>query len=264
MFIKVAAVLLFLISTYANSAFMQFNFTGQVSSVENYIDTYFDESALINTPIRGSFRLDLSKEVNGRLETRWYWWGQVEYGAPVLTSSITIGSTTFNLNNQGIYNPEGDENLPEETIEMYDGPDYDDAPIGDGEYFSDYAKDVEIETNGESNTAYNLRIYFIDLVNDFLQFSEDTHLFDKQPDFSQPFFWEDSDFSDDDQRGSGSFDVAQYFYSTDGDYERLVDSEVRFNLSSVSAVKVSSTSSLVSFIFLFIGFTVMRNATKKF
>lgn len=242
---------------------MQFNFTGQVSSVENNIDSYFDESALLKTTIKGSFRLDLSKEVNGRLETRWYWWGQVEYGAPVLTSSITIGGTTFSLNNQGIYNAEGDENLPEETIEMYNGPDYDDAPIGDGEYFSDYAKDVEIETNGESNTAYNLSIYFIDLVNDFLQFSEDTNLFDKQPDFSQSFLWEDADFSNADQQGSGTFEVSQYFYSTDGGYERLVDSEIRFNLSSVSAIKVSSTSSLFSFIFLFIGFAVMRSANSR-
>ena len=153
----------------------------------------------------------------------------------------------------------GDRNGPEHA----NGPDYDDAPIGDGEYFSDYARDVEIETNGESNTAYNLSIYFIDLVNDFLQFSEDTNLFDKQPDFSQSFLWEDADFSNADQQGSGTFEVSQYFYSTDGDYERLVDSEVRFNLSSVSAIKVSSTSSLASFIFLFVGFAVTRNAISR-
>jgi hypothetical protein len=137
---KILAVLLLFISYNAHSAFMQFNFTGFVSSVENYEAMFFDEATLLGQPVSGSFTLDLSNEVRGRLETGWYWWGQVETGLPVLTSQLKLGSKTYSLANQGIYNAFEDDFFPEEHIEMYNGPDYDGGPIGDGEYFSDFAK----------------------------------------------------------------------------------------------------------------------------
>ncbi|WP_156454633.1 hypothetical protein [Alteromonas sp. Mac1] len=46
---------------------MQFNFTGFVSSVENNANSEFDEASLLNQPISGSFTLDLSREVRGRM-----------------------------------------------------------------------------------------------------------------------------------------------------------------------------------------------------
>ena len=63
MLIKIAAVLILFISYNAHSAFMQFNFTGFVSSIENNANSEFDEASLLNQPISGSFTLDLSREV---------------------------------------------------------------------------------------------------------------------------------------------------------------------------------------------------------
>ena len=244
---KILAVLLLFISYNAHSAFMQFNFTGFVSSVENYEATFFDEATLLGQPVSGSFTLDLSNEVRGRLETGWYWWGQVETGLPVLTSQLKLGSKIYSLANQGIYNAFEDDFFPEEHIEMYNGPDYDGGPIGDGEYFSDFARFTETTPQGETNLTYDLSIYFFDLINDFLVFSEETELFDKQPDFSQSFFWEDTDFTDDNQQGSGTFDVYESFYPDVGGFERNIDSTLEFTLASVSAVRVDSPSTWVFF-----------------
>ena len=241
---KILAVFLLFISYHAHSAFMQYDFTGFVSSVENYETTFFDEASLLGQPVSGSFTLDLSKEVSGRLETNWYWWGQVEYGLPVLTSTLNVGSDDYSLQNQGIYNAEGDEYLPEEYIEMYNGPYYDGGAIGDGEYFSDTARFIDTTPEGETNLTYDLSIYFFDLINDFLVFSEETERFDKQPDFSQAFFWEDTDFTDDNQRGSGTFNVYESFYPNVGGFERNIDSTLEFTLASVSAVRVDSPRTL--------------------
>jgi hypothetical protein len=245
---KILAVLLLFTSYNAHSAFMQFNFTGFVSSVENYEATFFDEATLLGQPVSGSFTLDLSNEVRGRLETSWYWWGQVESGLPVLTSQLNLGSETYSLANQGIYNAFEDDFFPEEHIEMYNGPDYDGGPIGDGEYFSDFARFTETTPQGETNLTYDLSIYFFDLINDFLVFSEETELFDKQPDFSQSFFWENTDFTDDNQRGSGTFNVYESFYPDVGGFERNIDSTLEFTLASVSAVRVDSPSTWLIFI----------------
>ena len=245
---KILAVLLLFTSYNAHSAFMQFNFTGFVSSAENYEAMFFDEATLLGQPVSGSFTLDLSNEVRGRLETGWYWWGQVETGLPVLTSQLKLGSKTYILANQGIYNAFEDDFFPEEHIEMYNGPDYDGGPIGDGEYFSDFARLIETTPQGETNLTYDLSIYFFDLINDFLVFSEETELFDKQPDFSQSFFWEDTDFTDENQEGSGTFDVYESFYPTAGGFERNIDSTLEFTLASVSAVRVDSPSTWLIFI----------------
>jgi hypothetical protein len=247
MLIKIAAVLILFISYNAHSAFMQFNFTGFVSSIENNANSEFDEASLLNQPISGSFTLDLSREVRGRLETGWYWWGQVEYGLPVLTSQLNLGSTTYTLANQGIYNAFEDDFFPEEHIEMYNGPDYDGGPIGDGESFGDFARFTETTPQGETNLTYDLSIYFFDLINDFLVFSEETELFDKQPDFSQPFSWVDVDFTDDNQKGSGTLRVRENFYPAAGGFERNIDSTLGFTLASVNAVRVNSPSTWVIF-----------------
>ena len=46
----------------------------------------------------------------------------------------------FKLNNEGVYIEEYDEYYPEEMLEMYDGPTYDDGHIGDGISLKDYAR----------------------------------------------------------------------------------------------------------------------------
>ncbi|CAD5280316.1 conserved exported hypothetical protein [Alteromonas sp. 38] len=260
MHFKILAVLLLFISYNAHSAFMQFNFTGFVSSVENNANSEFDEASLLGQTISGSFTLDLSTEVYGRLETSWYWWGQVESGLPVLTSQLILGSKTYSLANQGIYNAFEDDYFPEEHIEMYNGPDYDGGPIGDGEYFSDFARFTEATSSGESILSYALSIYFFDIINDFLVFSEETELFDKQPDFSQPFFWEDTNFTDNNQQGTGSLRVRESFYPTAGGFERNIDSTLGFTLASVSAIRVDSPSTWVIMI-IFLSLLIRKRVT---
>lgn len=81
-------------------------------------------------------------------------------------------------------------------------------------------------------------------------FSEETELFDKQPDFSQPFSWIDLDFTDDNQKGSGTLRVRESFYPATGGFERNIDSTLSFTLASVNAVRVSSPSTWQIFTFL--------------
>ncbi|AMJ86436.1 hypothetical protein [Alteromonas sp. Mac1] len=134
---------------------------------------------------------------------------------------------------------------------MYNGPDYNGGPIGNGESFGDFARISETISADETILTYNLSIYFFDLINDFLVFSEETELFDKQPDFSQPFSWTDVDFTDDNQKGSGTLRVRESFYPATGGFERNIDSTLSFTLASVNAVRVSSPSTWVMMIIFF-------------
>ena len=140
---------------------------------------------------------------------------------------------------------------------MYNGPDYDGGPIGDGESFGDFARFTETTPQGETNLTYDLSIYFFDLINDFLVFSEETEMFDKQPDFSQPFSWVDVDFTDDNQKGSGTLRVRENFYPAAGGFERNIDSTLGFTLSSVNAVRVNSPSTWMIMI-IFLGLLIRK------
>ncbi|MBQ4828179.1 hypothetical protein J8L84_02655 [Alteromonas sp. MMG017] len=145
---------------------------------------------------------------------------------------------------------------------MYNGPDYDGGPIGDGESFGDFARISEKTSAGETISTYNLSIYFFDLINDFLVFSEETELFDKQPDFSQPFSWIDLDVTDDNQKGSGTLRVRESFYPAAGGFERNIDSTLGFTLASVNAVRVSSPSTWMIMI-IFCGLLIRKRMTLK-
>ncbi len=125
-------IALFLCSFNASSAIVTFNFEGFVSGVENEEQVFFDPLETMGQSVTGSFTLDTSAPIRGRVETNWWWWSVHDNDRPAMTSSISFGDTFFKLNNEGVYIEEYDEYYPEEMLEMYDGPTYDDGHIGDG------------------------------------------------------------------------------------------------------------------------------------
>lgn len=169
----------------------------------------------------------------------------------------------FRLNNEGVYQAEYDEYYPEEMLEMYDGPTFDDGHIGDGISLKDYARKTTLFSNGSLERTLHLSFSFRDLINDFLAFDEDTLLLDEIPDFTSPVSWFDNDLTSDTQSGSGSLRLIERVDNVNTGVTYPVDSTVRFTLTSVEMVTVSSPSMTFSFFFfaacvLFIKFNKPR------
>ena len=89
-----------------NSAIVTYNFNGFVSEVENSAQEFFDPFSLLGEQVTGSFTLDTSAPIHGRVETSWWWWSVHDYGRPALTSNIEFGGTLYELNNEGVYQEE--------------------------------------------------------------------------------------------------------------------------------------------------------------
>lgn len=246
-----------------NSAIVTYNFNGFVSEVENSAQEFFNPFGLLGEQVTGSFTLDTSAPIRGRLETGYYWWSVHDNDRPALTSNISFGDMFFNLNNEGVYIEEYDEYYPEEVLEMYDGPTYDDGHIGDGISLKDYARKTTLFSNGSIDRTLHLSFGFRDLINDFLAFNEDTLSRDEMPDFASPVSWFDNDLTTDTQSGGGSLRLIERVDDVNTGVTYPVDSTVRFTLTSVETVKVSSPTMnldfyLFAFFLLFVKFHKQR------
>jgi len=244
-----------------NSAIVTYNFNGFVSEIENSAQEFFDPFGLLGEQVTGSFTLDTSAPIRGRLETSYYWWSVHDNERPALTSSISFGDMLFKLNNEGVYIEEYDEYYPEEMLEMYDGPTYDDGHIGDGISLKDYARKTTLFSNGSLERTLHLSFGFRDFINDFLAFDEDTLLRDEMPDFTSPVSWFDNDLTSDTQSGGGSLRLIERVDDVNAGVTYPVDSTVRFTLTSVEMVKVSSPTMNFSLYLLagFLLFAKLRN-----
>jgi len=244
-----SSIALIFASFSVNSAIITYNFNGFVSEVENSAQEFFDPFGILGEQVTGSFTLDTSAPIRGRLETNYYWWSVHDNDRPALTSSIEFGDMLFQLNNEGVYQAEYDEYYPEEILEMYDGPTYDDGCIGDGISFKDYARKTTLISKGSLERTLDLSFGFRDLVNDFLQFDGNTLLRDEMPDFASSVSWFDNDPTSDNQRGGGSLRLVERVDDVSTGVTYPVDSTVRFTLTSVETVKVSSPTMTLSFCF---------------
>tara|TARA_Y100000052_G_C2946303_1_gene84058 strand:+ start:190 stop:1038 length:849 start_codon:yes stop_codon:yes gene_type:complete len=251
-------IALFLCSFNASSAIVTFNFEGFVSGVENEEQVFFDPLETMGQSVAGSFTLDTSAPIRGRVETNWWWWSVHDNDRPALTSSVEFGDMLFRLNNEGVYQAEYDEYYPEEMLEMYDGPTFDDGHIGDGISLKDYARKTTLFSNGSLERTLHLSFGFRDLINDFLAFDEDTLLRDKMPDFSSPVSWFDNDLTSDTQSGGGSLRLIERVDDLNAGVTYPVDSTVRFTLTSVETVKVSSPTMNFSFYFFVVLLFVVK------
>ncbi len=245
-----------------NSAIVTYNFNGLVSEIENSAQEFFDPFGLLGEQVTGSFTLDTSAPIRGRLETSYYWWSVHDNERPALTSSISFGDMLFKLNNEGVYIEEYDEYYPEEMLEMYDGPTFDDGHIGDGISLKDYARKTTLFSNGSLERTLHLSFGFRDLINDFLAFDEDTLLRDEMPDFTSPVSWFDNDLTSDTQSGGGSLRLIERVDDLNTGVTYPVDSTVRFTLTSVETVNVSSPTMTFSF-YLFVFFLLWRKVDKQ-
>ncbi|AXT37209.1 hypothetical protein D1814_00130 [Alteromonas sp. BL110] len=235
-----SSIALIFASFSVNSAIVTYNFNGFVSEVENSALEFFDPFDLLGEQVTGSFTLDTSAPIRGRLETSYYWWSVHDNDRPAITSSISFGDMLFKLNNEGVYQPEYDEYYPEEMLEMYDGPTYDDGYIGDGISLKDYARKTTLFSDRSLERTQDLSFGFRDLINDFLAFNEDTLLRDEMPDFTSPVSWFDNDLTTGTQKGGGSLKLVERVDDVNAGVTYPVDSTVRFTLTSVETVKVSS------------------------
>ena len=252
----------FIFSSFSvNSAIVTYNFNGLVSEIENSAQEFFDPFGLLGEQVTGSFTLDTSAPIRGRLETSYYWWSVHDNERPALTSSISFGDMLFKLNNEGVYIEEYDEYYPEEMLEMYDGPTFDDGHIGDGISLKDYARKTTLFSNGSLERTLHLSFGFRDLINDFLAFDEGTLLRDEMPDFTSPVSWFDNDLTSDTKSGGGSLRLIERVDDLNTGVTYPVDSTVRFTLTSVETVKVSSPTMNFSFYLLagFLLFAKLRN-----
>lgn len=263
-----SSIALIFASFSVSSAIVTYNFNGFVSEVENSAQEFFDPFSLLGEQVTGSFTLDTSAPIYGRVETSWWWWSVHDYGRPALTSNIKFGDTLYELNNEGVYQEEYGEYYPypEEMLDMYDGPDYYNGPIGDGLGLKDYARKTTFFSNGSLERKLHLSFGFRDLINDFFEFDEDTLLRDEMPDFTSPFSWFDNDLNTDAQSGGGSLRLIERVDDVNAGVTYPTDSTVRFTLTSVETVKVSSPTinSLILLSLLLFWFSRMEMRQKKF
>ena len=253
-----SSIALIFASVSVNSAIVTYNFNGFVSEVENSAQEFFDPFSLLGEQVTGSFTLDTSAPIRGRLETSYYWWSVHDNERPAITSSIEFGDMLFQLNNEGVYQAEYDEYYPEEMLEMYDGPTFDDGHIGDGISLKDYARKTTLFSNGSLERTLHLSFGFRDLINDFLAFDEGTLLRDEMPDFTSPVSWFDNDLTSDTKSGGGSLRLIERVDDLNTGVTYPVDSTVRFTLTSVETVKVSSPTMNFSFYFFVVLLFVVK------
>ncbi|MDW5285842.1 hypothetical protein R6Y90_12820 [Alteromonas macleodii] len=257
-----SSIALFSASFSVNSAIVTYNFNGFVSEVENSAHEFFDPFSLLGEQVTGSFTLDTSAPIRGRLETSYYWWSVHDNDRPAMTSSISFGDMFFKLNNEGVYIEEYDEYYPEEMLEMYDGPTYDDGHIGDGISLKDYARKTTLFSDGSLDRTLHLSFGFRDFINDFLAFGEDTLLRDEMPNFASAVSWFDNDLTSDTQSGGGSLRLIERVDDVNAGVTYPVDSTVRFTLASVETIKVSSPTMTFSF-YLFAAFLLSGKIRKQ-
>ena len=261
-YLQLLSGIAFIFSSFSvNSAIVTYSFNGFVSDVENTAQEFFDPVGLLGQQVTGSFTLDTSAPIRGRLETGYYWWSVHDNDRPALTSNVEFGDMLFQLDNEGVYQKEYDEYYPEEVLEMYDGPTFDDGHIGDGISLKDYARKTTLFSNGSLERTLHLSFGFRDFINDFLAFDEDTLLRDEMPDFTSPVSWFDNDLTSDTQSGGGSLRLIERVDDLNTGVTYPVDSTVRFTLTSVETVKVSSPTMNFSFYLLagFLLFAKLRN-----
>ncbi|WP_414830476.1 hypothetical protein [Alteromonas sp. H39] len=261
-------ILLFLFFTSftfpSTASMMSFSFTGIINDVSNNNQSYWNEQTLDGMTVEGTFTLDTSAPIGGRLETGWYWWWVNDNAPPVLTSYISFGGTTYSLNNEGTYNAEYDQYNPDEYISMTNGPDFDGGPVGDGVHFTDRASFTEDTPVGVRNASWELDAWFIDYVRDFLQFPEQNTIpIEIPPDFEQVFTWEDDDLSDNTERlGGGSLNYYESIYNQENGFTTLFDSTVNFELTRFEATRVPAPA---TFLLLMIATSIIfvnRSKTK--
>lgn len=238
--------LLFFYSQQASASLMRFSFTGVISDVTNQSQSLWEPQALIGETVTGEFLMDTSSPIGGRLETGWYWWWVNDNEPPVLTSQIRFSDNTYQLHNEGIYNEEYDEYVPNEYIAMSNGPDYDGGPVGDGIRLNDYARFDEETANGTISSFFSLEYWFTDYLRDFLTFPEQTTIpVEIPPNFEQLFTWTDDDLNDDTARtGIGSLRYYESQYNPDDGFNTLYDSTVSFDLTRVEASRVPAPQTL--------------------
>ena len=82
------------------------------------------------------------------------------------------------------------------------------------------------------------------------------------PDFTSPVSWFDNDLTSDTQSGGGSLRLIERVDDLNTGVTYPVDSTVRFTLTSVETVKVSSPTMTLSF-YLFVFFLLWRKVDKQ-
>ena len=235
------------VSYPSQASLITFSFTGIIDEVSNNNQPYWNEQSLEGMTVEGTFTLDTTDPIGGRLETGWYWWWVNDNAPPVLTSHISFGGASYSLNNEGTYNAEYDQYSPDEFISMTNGPDFDGGPVGDGEHFTDRAGVTEDTTDGVRSSSWKLDAWFVDYVRDFLQFPEQsTSAVEIPPDFEQVFTWEDDDLSDNTERlGRGSLSYYESLYSEENGFTTLYNSSVNFNLTRFEATRVTAPATVL-------------------
>lgn len=116
--------------------------------------------------------------------------------------------------------------------------------------------------NGNLDRTLHLSFGFRDLINDFLQFDENTLLRDEMPDFTFPVSWFDNDLTTDTKRGGGLLRLIERIDDVNTGVTYPADSTVRFTLTSVETVKVRSPAMSVSF-FFFTAFVVFGEIRRR-
>ena len=153
---------------------------------------------------------------------------------------------------------------PEAMLDMYDGPDYYNVPIGDVLGLQDYARTTTVSSDSILERRLNLSFGFRDLNNDLWQFNKDTLIGYDMPDFTMPISWRDNIFSSDDQTGGVFFRFREEFENMSTGDTYSVDSTIRFTLDSVESVTVPSPAvgSILSLSFVVLLYR--KSKTKKY
>ncbi|WP_439133805.1 hypothetical protein [Pseudomaricurvus sp.] len=235
-----------LLPCFSHATVMKISFFGEVSSFENNAGAFWDPSTTIGAAVTGHYLLDLEAlGDSGRQEASFYWWANIS-GYSVMTSQINIGNQLFSLTQEGNSRPGEEGWYSDEWIELYNAEPRDEygdhGDIPDSFLFADNERPGLLP---DTDTNKLLAIGFDDFINDIMivptgpDYDPDYGPDDLRPFLSNEIVWQDLDFQDSNQSGSGLFRYSLWSRSQTG-LNPSIDSDVRFRLHEVSFQKVSN------------------------
>ncbi|HVL00705.1 MAG TPA: PEP-CTERM sorting domain-containing protein [Dongiaceae bacterium] len=220
------------------AAVMEISFSGEIYAVENKVGDYWegDADSLVGTPVQGRYWLDATAAGEGRQETSFYWWWDIDNRSGVMTSEISVGGRQIDLTgDHDCFDIMGNNECQAgEFIDLYTD-DLDDGELetADSLHLKDQDQvtvvldlDGGVATYAESSEI--LEINFGDIINDILG----------PPPLDHAFHWIDTGAG---QGGSGLLRLQGWDVSDTGPFPELWDTNIRFSLKEVISKPAGGT-----------------------
>lgn len=236
----VLSILLQFVALHSSAALMKISFEGEITHVENKAAELWDPTTVVGTTIKGYMLMDTELASNGREETSYYWWDNIDSGPGALSTFLMIDGVNYSLLSENDFSDVYADYVTDEFLEYQSGIDEFGMPVADRIWLRDTERYHEKLIDGDLFYDELLSLAFLDNTNDFLtDFGPVFGKLEPQPDWLQEFVWVNDGTPNNGKIGAGSFEHYQSFTDLALNQVIRLDSTLNFNLSRVSAERVT-------------------------